>query len=65
MGGYGDALERDVYAVLDDVRQKKLTLDHVRREHGVVIAPGTMELDLMATVDLRGELRNRDSGKTE
>ena len=35
-------MDRDVYAVLDDVHQEKLTLDHVRREYGVVIDAGTV-----------------------
>jgi len=59
-GGYGDPLDRDVYAVLDDVQQEKLTLDHVRREYGVVIDPGTLELELIATERLRGEMRVRE-----
>ena len=59
-GGYGDPLERDVYAVLDDVRQEKLTLDHVRREYGVVIDPGILELDLAATEKLREDMRIRE-----
>ena len=56
-GGYGDPLERDVYDVHEDVLQEKLTIDHVRREYGVVIDPGTMELDLIATEELRSRMR--------
>jgi N-methylhydantoinase B len=55
-GGYGDPLERDVAAVLDDVRQEKLTLDYVRTEYGVVIDPDTMEVDQKATDELRASL---------
>lgn len=52
-GGFGDPLERDVYAILDDVQQEKLTIDHVRREYGVVIDPQTLEIDLDASEALR------------
>ena len=57
-GGYGDPLERDVYAVLDDVEQEKLTVGYARREHGVVIDPDTLSLDLTATEKLRAEMRS-------
>ena len=52
-GGYGNPLERDVYAILDDVRQEKLSVEYVRREYGVVIDPDSLELDLRATEELR------------
>ena len=57
-GGYGDPLERDVYAVLDDVEQEKLTPEYARREHGVVINPETLDLDLSATEKLRAGMRS-------
>ena len=57
-GGYGDPLERDVYAVLDDVEQEKLTVGYARREHGVVIDPDTLSLDLTATEKLRAGMRS-------
>ncbi len=57
-GGYGDPLERDVYAVLDDVEQEKLTVEYARREHGVVIDPDTLSLDLTATEKLRAGMRS-------
>ena len=60
-GGYGDPLERDVYAVLDDVQQEKLTVDYARREHGVVIDPETLDLDLRATEEQRAEMRRENS----
>ena len=56
-GGYGDPLERDVYAVLEDVQQEKLSVDHVRQEYGVVINPDGLKLDLTATEALRSEMR--------
>ena len=59
-GGYGDPMDRDVYAVLEDVQQEKLSVDHVRREYGVVIHPDTLALDLKATEELRAEMRKAD-----
>ncbi len=56
-GGYGDPLERDIEAVVEDVRQEKLTTDYVRQEYGVVIDPNTLELDLRATGELRSSLK--------
>ena len=61
-GGYGDPLNRDVYAVLDDVQQEKMSVGHARTEYGVVIDPDALELDLTATEVLRGEMR-KDSKK--
>ena len=60
-GGYGDPLERDPYAVLEDVQQEKLSVDYVRREYGVVVDPGRMELDLDATEALRSKMRREES----
>ncbi len=47
--------------MLDDVQEEKLTVDHVRREYGVVIHPEKLELDLKATEDLRAEMRKESS----
>ncbi len=58
-GGYGDPLERDVDAILDDVQQEKLTIEHVRQEYGVVIDPDTLELDMTATEELRASMRKK------
>jgi N-methylhydantoinase B len=55
-GGYGDPLERDMYAVADDVEQEKLSAEYVRREYGVVIDPKTSALDVSGTEKLRGEM---------
>ena len=61
-GGYGDPLERDLDAILDDVQQEKLTIDHVRREYGVVVDPGTLQIDLRATEELRASMKaSRDA----
>jgi N-methylhydantoinase B len=61
-GGYGDPLDRDVYAVLEDVQQEKLSVDHVRQEYGVVINPDGLKLDLTATEALRAEMREGSAG---
>ncbi|HIM37533.1 MAG TPA: hydantoinase B/oxoprolinase family protein, partial [Dehalococcoidia bacterium] len=56
-GGYGDPLKRDIYAILDDVQQEKLSVAHARTEYGVVIDPDTLALDTAATDVLREEMR--------
>jgi N-methylhydantoinase B len=61
-GGYGDPLDRDAVAVLEDVRQEKLTVDYVRREYGVVVSPDKLELDQEATEELRAKMRGGETG---
>ena len=56
-GGYGNPLERDMFAVADDVEQEKLSVEYVRREYGVVSNTGTSTLDIPATEKLRSEMR--------
>ncbi len=60
-GGYGDPLERDMYAVADDVEQEKLSVEYVRREYGVVLDPDTSALDIPATEKLRAEMSAANS----
>ncbi len=60
-GGYGDPLERDMYAVADDVEQEKLSVEYVRREYGVVLDPKTFALDIPATEKLRAEMSSANS----
>lgn len=64
-GGFGDPLLRDVDAVLDDVRQEKLTTDYVRREYGVVIDPRSIEVDRAATAELRARLKEDRTSDTK
>ena len=52
-GGYGDPYTRDPAAVLEDVRQEKMTLPHALREYGVVIDPATGKVDVKATIGER------------
>lgn len=64
-GGYGEALERDPVAVLDDVRDGFVSLDAAREEYGVVIDAATWSVDEQGTKELREQLVARaDRGAT-
>jgi N-methylhydantoinase B len=52
-GAYGSPLEREISAVVDDVRDGLLSVDQAR-EYGVVIS-----LSKTADLDATGELRTR------
>ena len=58
-GGFGDPLDRDVNAVMEDVEQEKLSVEYVRREYGVVIDPETLRVDPRATDELRAGMRSQ------
>jgi N-methylhydantoinase B len=58
-GGYGDPLERDPQAVLEDVLDEKITPAHARREYGVVLSGDGKRVDEPATEALRAEMRAR------
>lgn len=51
-GGHGDPFARGEDAVLEDVRQEKITVEHAREAYGVVIEGGRIDWD--ATAKLRG-----------
>jgi N-methylhydantoinase B len=51
-GGHGDPFARDPDAVLEDVRQEKVTPAHARAAYGVVIDGDSV--DAAATAALRG-----------
>ena len=57
-GGWGDPWERAPQAVLDDVRQGKVSVETAARDYGVVIrADGRkFEIDVAATRELRDML---------
>ncbi|MHB8450982.1 MAG: hydantoinase B/oxoprolinase family protein, partial [Mycobacteriales bacterium] len=60
-GGWGDPLDRDPAAVLDDVLDEYVSVAGARRDYGVVLT-GTLEdltlaVDAAATSELRGERR--------
>ena len=52
-GGYGDPLERDPEAVREDVIEGYVTPEKARSDYGVVMRPGTFEIDRKATGRLR------------
>ncbi len=58
-GGYGDPLERDERAVLEDVIDNKVSLGSARADYGVIIDPGKMTINHQETEKLREELRKR------
>jgi N-methylhydantoinase B len=58
-GGHGDPLDRDPERVAADTRDEKITLAFARREHGVVLDPATLAVDVPATAALRVELGAR------
>ena len=52
-GGVGEPFTRDPEAVRRDVRDGVVSVDRAREEYGVVIDPGTLEVNLDATLGLR------------
>jgi len=60
-GGHGDPLERDPLAVLDDVREEKMTVAHARVCYGVVVTGDPAAVDRAATEDLRRAELKRSS----
>lgn len=51
--GVGDPAERDIVAVVADVRNELVSVDMARDVYKVVIDPDTLEVDGAATQDLR------------
>ena len=47
-GGYGEPLERDVLAVLDDYRESRVTLEAAATDYGVVITDGAVDEEATA-----------------
>jgi N-methylhydantoinase B len=56
-GGYGDPLERPPEAVLEDVRDEKVSLAAARERYGVVIDPKRLTVDREATAQRRQTMR--------
>ncbi|HZY58349.1 MAG TPA: hydantoinase B/oxoprolinase family protein [Candidatus Binataceae bacterium] len=56
-GGHGDPYLRDPAAVLEDVREEKLSLETARAEYGVAIDPINMTVDAAATHALRAHIQ--------
>ena len=53
-GGYGDPMEREAQAVLEDVLDEFITVDDARELYGVAINPASMTIDEAATLEQRG-----------
>jgi N-methylhydantoinase B len=64
-GGWGDPLDRDPQAVLDDVLDEYVSFDGAARDYGVVLTGSledlTLEIDTEATHRLRSEMRAEQS----
>ncbi len=56
-GGYGDPLERPVQAVVDDLLDRKISVETARRDYGVAIDPETLKVHDTETEALRENLR--------
>jgi N-methylhydantoinase B len=60
-GGWGNPLDRDPQAVLDDVLDEYVSVEGARRDYGVVLTGSlddlTLVLDIEATHTLRAEMR--------
>jgi N-methylhydantoinase B len=53
-GGYGSPLERDAEQVRADVLAGYVSIEAARTDYGVVIDPGSLEIDRAATQRTRG-----------
>jgi len=56
-GGWGDPLERETGRVVKDVRNGFVSPGSARNDYGVMLTPGTLEVDEPATATRRAELR--------
>jgi N-methylhydantoinase B len=63
-GGWGDPLDRDVEAVLRDVRWRKVSPERARDDYGVLVSVsgGEVGVDVDATARLRDERRAARTG---
>jgi len=55
-GGFGDPLERSAQKVCEHVRDEIISFDTARDTYGVVLAPGSFELDQAGTEQLRAKI---------
>ncbi|MFJ8267592.1 hydantoinase B/oxoprolinase family protein [Peribacillus asahii] len=58
-GGLGDPLERDLYAVLEDVIDEYVSIERARKDYGVVIKEINRKLDLFE-IDYEGTKLERE-----
>jgi N-methylhydantoinase B len=64
-GGWGNPLDRDTQAVLDDVLDEYVSVEGARRDYGVVLSGSledlTLAIDEAATTKLRAEMRKKSA----
>ena len=52
-GGYGNPFEREIEAVIEDVRNEFVSRESARNEYGVVFKGDTLDVDIEKTAELR------------
>lgn len=60
-GGFGDACERDVQLVLNDVIEEYVTVAEAEKQYGVVIKDDPPTIDIGATEKLRKRMKNLEN----
>ena len=55
-GGWGDPLEREASAVLEDVIDNRVSVEAAKTEYGIVISEQGTEIDEDASVKLKLEM---------
>lgn len=63
-GGFGDPLNRDPNAVVDDIRSGKVTRQYAAKQYGVVVPEGGLEVDEGATANQRTLLRKANTDQS-
>jgi N-methylhydantoinase B len=58
-GGWGDPLDRDPQAVLDDVWDEYVSIEGAEHEYGVVITGSLEAMDLAVDAEATAQLRAR------
>ncbi|HJH08729.1 MAG TPA: hydantoinase B/oxoprolinase family protein [Psychrobacter pasteurii] len=58
-GGYGNSFERDIAAVLKDVRERIISIEAAKLEYGVVVDPKTLQVDEKQTAALREQQKQQ------
>lgn len=58
-GGYGNSFERDIAAVLKDVRERIISIEAAKLEYGVVVDPKTLQVDERQTAALREQQKQQ------
>jgi N-methylhydantoinase B len=58
-GGWGNPFERNPLKVAEDVQQGFVSIESAKSDYGVVIDPGTLDVDDVATVELRSAVGSR------